>query len=308
MEKGQPSYVRQADAAGNYDGSPIISYYVGKANALDGKTDYSMRAVLAPSETPPENDLTLEQVRQLVYNRITEFDGDTAADLRIYRANAMSGLYRARTIRFEFKETSVSYQLPEIDLSNPIKGASKGMWTVRLTQYFHGIPVFPNDYNIAEDTFDGWSYPIMAQVRILDESTMAMLLSYCAEESVLLPDTALASFDNVQESIRARIQSGQLKSVYQVSLGYAVTLVKGDSFLIGPQNDYNVDARFVLIPVWQICGYDLKDRSHRYFQGFTEPDELTVLQSLDGDFELWLDATTARPVSSAEYDLEAVTP
>ena len=304
LEKGLPAYVRQASSAYDYDGSPSIGYCTGKASDLDGKTDYSMRAVLAPSETPPENDLTLEQVRQLVYDSIAEFDGDTTADLRVYRVNAMSGLYRIKMVTFEDKEAGVRYRMPEIDPSKPIKGASKGMWNVRLTQYFHGIPVFPSDYNITEDKFDGWPYPIIAQVRIMDESAMDVLLSYCAEESVLLPDTALASFDKVQESIRARLQSGQLKSVYQVSLGYAVTLVKGDSFLIKPENDYNMDARFVLIPVWQVCGYDLKDRSHRYFQGFTEPDELTVMQSLDSDFELWLDATTAQPVSSAEYDGE----
>lgn len=305
IEKGTPSYVREADAAYNFVGSPLISYYVGSADALDGKTDYSTRAVLARGETPPENDMTLDQVLAIVYDRIAEFGGDPSVDLRVYRANAMSGLYRMKMVKVEDAESGVSYKMPAIDPEKPIKKQSKGIWDVRLTQYFHDVPVFPTIYDPGNEASLNWPYPVMGYVCVLDESAMSMLFSCCVETGVLVDDAPLAPFAEVERAIAERMQAGQLKSVYRVSLGYAVKIAKGDSFFGGKDSYFNTDARFVLTPVWQICGYDLKDRDHRYFQGFTEPSEQEVMQSLDGDFELWIDATTAQSVMSYEYDLEA---
>lgn len=305
LEQGMPSYVRIADAAYNFAGSPVISYYVGSASAIDGKTDYSTRAVLAPGETPPESDWTLDQIVQLVYARITEFGGDPTVDLRVYRANAMSGLYRMKMVPFENKEAGVSFPMPDIDRDQPIKKQSKGIWDVRLTQYFHNIPVFPTCYRASGEGDDGWPYPVMGYLRVLDESNMSMLFSCCVETGVIREDTALAPFAQVERAIRERIRSGQLQSVYQVELGYMVRLAKGDSFLVEPESSFNTNARFVLTPLWQICGYDLKDRDRRYFQGFTAPSEQEIMQSLDGDFQLWLDAATAQPITGYEYDREA---
>ena len=306
IEKGTPSYVRGADAAYNFTGSPLISYYVGSDTDLHGKTDYSTRAILSPSETPSENDWTLDQIVQLVYDRIVEFGGDSSVDLRVYRANAMSGLYRMKMVKVETGESGVSYKMPSIDKTKPIASKGKGIWDVWLTQYFHNIPVFPTAYFTGEHSESSytWPYPVMGYVNLLDEDTMSMLFSCCVETGVIQNDTMLAPFQKVEQAIRERIQSGQLKSVYQVSLGYAVRLVKGDSFFSDTENTFNANARFVLSPVWQICGYDLKDREHRYFQGFTEPDEMTVMQNLYGDYELWLDAQTVQPMTNDEYDLE----
>lgn len=306
LEKGTSASYRKADGAHNFDGSSVISYDMGGWDTLLGKTDYSKRAVLAPGETPPENDLTLDDVLDIAYARIAEFGGDPSVDIRVYRANAMSGLYRIEMVKFENKEAGVSFRMPDVDLEKPIKNGSKGMWEVWLTQYFRNIPVFTTQYRPEYEPKGAWPYPNMGLMRVIDEEHMSMLFSCCVETGVVKAEAGLQPFAELERTIRERIQSGQLKSVYQVSLGYAFKLVKGDSFktfVSGEPSRFNTDARFVLVPTWQICGYDLKNRKSRYFQGYTEPSELEVMQNLDGHYDLWIDATTAQAMIDPEYDM-----
>lgn len=299
-----PKYVRIADAAWNYKGSPLISYYVGKGSALYGKTDYSTRPWLPLGETPPENDFTVDQVMRLVHSRITEFDGDAAADIRPYRVAARGGLYRMKMVKVTDTESGVSFRTPDIDPDKPIKKSSKGIWTLQLTQHMHGAQVFPDSYEYgSENEADKrWPAPVWGNMNIMDESLMNLNLGFLSEQRVLQEDTPLLSFSEIQRAIEQRVQSGQLKSVYRLTLGYSVVLAEGDSDA-DELGEYNMDARYVLIPTWQVCGYDLKDRGHRSFQAYTEPDEQTVMQDMNGAFEVRFDATTGEPLTYFEYAL-----
>lgn len=306
--EGMPSYVRIADAAWNYEGSPLISYHVGSESALYGKTDYSTRHWLPIGETPPENSMTVEEAMDIVRSRIAEFEGDTTADIRPYRVAVRGGLYRMKMVRFTDADSGVSYRIPDIDPQKPIKKGSKGTWEIQLTQHVKGIQIFPDCYMPSAEAYtDGiyWPTPVWGNIAIMDEELMALNLNFLSEQQVLQEDVLLASFESVQEAVRQRMESGQLKSIYRLTLGYSVIAVEGDIDTRDP-NELNLDARYVLVPTWQVCGYDLKNRISRMYQGYTEPDEQTIMQSIYGPFELRFDAVTAKPLVYFEYTLDDI--
>ncbi len=309
MEGNPSNMTRIADAYWNHADSTLISYDAGQATLLFGTTDSSTRASLPIGAAPPENDLTTNDLLNLIYARIAEFQGDTSADLRVYRAVAMSGLYHTKSERFTATDGSgVSYRMQVIDETKPVSGKSKGIWNMEFTQYLHNIPIFPNCYSITHELTPENEYrpnPICINGRFLDETTLAIGVGYVREREMLSPDTALAPFSAVAAAIEERIQSGQLKNIFQLSLGYTVFLP--DDSDLDAIRDHSPEVDYLLLPTWQICGYDLKDEYYRYYQGNTVPDEQTVMQNLDGKFELRLDAVTAEPIEHLLVDLSAYT-
>ena len=289
-----------ADAYWNHQDSTLINYYVGDSSLIFGTTDISGRASLPIGETPPESDLTLDDIMDIVYARIAEFQGDSSADLRIWRAVAKSGLYGIQTRRFPAEDGSgTSYQIQEIDKTRPVPGASRGLWSIVLTQYLHGIPVFPDNYSATAEYTPESLYrpePVYGDGRFLDETNMELSVGYLTEHEILARDTALAPFSAVTAAIEARIQSGQLKNIFQLTLGYTVFL-PADADLDAVRTR-GADVDYLLLPTWQICGYDEKDRQYRSHLGYTVPvpDKQTILQDLGGHYELRLDAVTAAPV------------
>ena len=313
LEKGADRYMREADKYWNRVGSPFISYYVGEGKKLYGKGDVTTRAYLPLGQTPPQNDLTPAQIMSIVYARIGEFGGDASADLRIYTLAAQSGLYEMKLERVPQTDSGISHKVPVIDPNKPVKNGGKGVWDVTLTQYFRNVPVFPGNYRASghlSTGFDPWPQPIVGYLYIMDEDTMNIGLSYLREEEVLAPEALLAPFSAVEESIRRRMESGQLKSVYRLSLGYSVALVQGDVER-GPDGE-NTNARYVLLPVWQARGYDLKDGGGRLFEGGRIypggplPDEEFILRNPELfpiTYEVRFDAATGEPLESSEYPL-----
>lgn len=124
--KETSSLEREADSYSNFAGSPQINYNVGTWNDLYGKTDVSTRQTLPSGETPPENTLTPDDVLKLVQARVTEFGGNPSVDLRVWRATAMSGLYRMKMSQYTSPDGKVSFHMPTIDPQKPIENASTG--------------------------------------------------------------------------------------------------------------------------------------------------------------------------------------
>lgn len=306
LEKGMPGYVREADAFWNYEGSPVISYYVGQSDRLYGKTDVSARPWLPTGQFPPESDLTPEDILALVHDRIAEFRGDTSADIRIYRIAARGGLHHMKMTKVTDPGSGVSYKMPVADPDRPGKSAGKGAWSLTLTQYFHGVPVFSGSYRPegeSSEGFDPWPMPVWGNMNIVDESLMNLNLGFLREEQALDADAGLLPFPEMERIIAQRIESGQLKSVFGLSLGYSVALVKGDREY-GENGKPNMDARYVLLPVWQVRGYDLKDGAGRLFQNGSGPDEQTIMREMSVCYEVRFDAATGEPLKTSQYPLQ----
>ncbi|MDD3409334.1 MAG: hypothetical protein PHY12_00845 [Eubacteriales bacterium] len=310
--KGTSSLERKADSYSHFAGSPEINYNVGTWSDLYGKTDVSTRQTLPIGETPPENTLTTDDVLKLVQARVAEFGGDPSVDLRVWRATAMSGLYRMKMSQYTSPDGKVSFRMPAIDPEQPIENASMGAWNVSIAQYIGGMPILPGIYFPEEerDYVHLFDYVCGAMIYILNKDVMQM--SACTAEVVntLAADLPLAPFQMVADAIQQRIDEGWLQSVYRITLGYTPVPVRGEAFIShdpGSDGAPNAAARCVLVPTWNVEGYDLKDRSTREMMGYTAPDRQTVLHvdpSQSYRYEVRFDAQTGEPLKYYEYSLE----
>ena len=91
-----------------------------KPDILAGKWGATTRASLPQGETPPENNVTVDEIMAFIYENIERFDCDTAPDIRVLNATAKSGLYRIKAVKGENRWPDYI-----IDETKPVKSASK---------------------------------------------------------------------------------------------------------------------------------------------------------------------------------------
>ena len=308
-----------ANAFYNYDGSPAVSYFVGTAREMSGKTDVSARYALARGETPPEIDLSPDDLARLVLDRMVEFGGDPATDLRVWQEVAWSGRCYTKWVKYTSPDGKVSFRMPAADPQKPVKGSSRGAWQVQFAQYVNGVPIFPYSYWPTADSHHGGDAPLMrmtydmlqftSSIYYVDDSIMSMWGGVAEIMDTLLADTPLVPFQTILNGIQKRIDEEQLQSVFRIELGYTLVPVKGDHYFdVEHYSDRpNTDARYVLLPTWNVAGYDLKDRICREGYGYTAPtrDEAYQAYCVNASaFELRFDAQTGELVQQQEFDLE----
>ncbi|MDD3409333.1 MAG: hypothetical protein PHY12_00840 [Eubacteriales bacterium] len=309
-------YEREADALYNYDGAPNISYDVGSRIERYGRTDTSARYVLPLDATPPEVELTPDDAASIVRDRMIEFGGDPSIDLRVWCAVAMSGRCYVKWGRYTSPDGKVGFRMPVADPENPVKNGSVGAWDIQLAQYVNGAPIFPYSYFPTAESYRGGAgsepgmfyetFDISSSIYILNENQMAMNGSAAIVENTLVFDYPLASFQTLVHNIQQRIDEGQLQSVYSITLGYMAVPVKGEDFQYYAERP-NTDARFVLVPTWNVVGYDLKDRSSREGYGYSVPDREAVLQAgpaVSSYYEVRFDAQTGKALTYYQFNLE----
>lgn len=294
----------------------IPSYNVVKESApylLTGKTDTTRRYPLSMGETPPENDFTLEQAVELILRYNAEFGGNPDVDLRPTQAVAMSGLCKMKSAKVTNEATGVSVRAIVADPKQPVKGKEKGLWLISLSQYLHGVRVIDdsNRRYFASGYYP--PYPTKNRNNVMDEENFRVLLSYLQEEGTFTDDFPLAGWDAVESSLRALIERGELKSVYQVELVYLVKMLRADheAFKRGEFSQHSCS--YALVPVWEIKGWNRYKANEKYFATGTSPDRETILMNnlgqdfLQEDYVLRLNADTAAPFEPEDkiYDVEA---
>ncbi|MCI5957359.1 MAG: hypothetical protein MRZ54_10280 [Clostridiales bacterium] len=271
---------------------------------LTGKTDTTRRSPLAMGETPPESDFTLEQAVELILRYNAAFGGNPDVDLRPTQAVAMSGLCKMKSAKVTNEATGVSVRAIVADPERPVKGKEKGLWLISLSQYLHGVRVIDDSNRRYRASGYYNPYPTKNRSNVMDGENFRVFLSYLQEEGTLTDDYPLAGWDAVESSIRALIEQGKLKSVYQVELVYLVKMLRADheAFKRGEftqEDAFSCD--FALVPVWEIKGWNLYKANEKYFASGTSPDRETILMNNFGqdfqqeDYVLRLNADTAKP-------------
>ena len=259
------------------DATLCAIYSVEAKYKLTGRVDSTARANLPQGETPPENNVTVDDIMAFIMEIIQRFDCDTTPDLRVLKATAQTGLYSMK-----------SYKTPEgwteftINEKKPVKSASMGIWDLDVAQYMHGIQVF-GDYRpyasyLCPSNPNPWQWPVLFHVQYMDENNFNILFTFLKENQLLADDAPLLSYDSLVETIKSRIEEGKLKSIYGLTLGYAVRIVKGEPFYLDDAMlNQNPDVRFVLVPEWEILGFDEQDAATAASLGLKEPTENMIL-------------------------------
>ena len=279
---------------------------------LTGKTDTTHRYPLSMGETPPENDFTLEQAVELILRYNAAFGGNPDVDLRPTQVVAMSGMCKMKSAKVTNPATGVSVRAIVADPKQPVKGKEKGLWLISLSQYLHGVRVIDdsNRRYFADGYFP--PYPTKNRNNVMDEENFRVFLSYLREEGTFTDDFPLAGWDTVESSLRALIERGELKSVYQVELVYLVKMLRADHEAFKRGEFSRESCGYALVPVWEIKGWNRYKANEKYFATGTSPDRETILMNYFGqdfqqeDYVLRLNADTAKPFEPEDkiYDGE----
>ena len=292
----EPAYMRIAGTYWNVEDSPLLSI-VRNFDFGGGDTVHKR---LPQGETPPHVEVTVERAKEILLEEAARFDCDIVPELLLERAVPYSGVYTMKAGTF-------------FEADKPVAGKERGMWVLKFSQVIRGARVISSFYYPTGERIDGmidvWGSVTDASIDISAEDSYAMSLCLLTEQDELSTDSPLLPFDELQKIIEERIASGQLHSVYTLTLGYYPFYEAGKR-----RNDWITDengnevqdphstATYILKPVWRIQGVDEKDRSHFSMSGeLPDREEALFHDPGDPDFELLLDARTGQMLTSNCY-------
>ena len=135
-----------------------------------------------------------------------------------------------------------SFPCSVADTTKPWKHDTTKGYHITATQTISGIPVFALGY-FSRNYLGFYSY-----LYYIDQDHYSVFLHTVSMDTVLSPDEQLLSFDALLEILTKRIRDGKLQKILEINLGYLPKNIKN-----GDQNDAS---SWLLIPVWQIRGYD----------------------------------------------------
>ncbi len=272
-----------------------------KENKIYGKTDYSRRYALPAGSLPPENDATVEEIMAFIEENVQRFQCDEPLDLRVEEAVAMSGLCEMKKEKVS-DGNGVSWTEIIPDPAKPLKKGTKGIWSLKLAQFMYGAKIMdaylPFGSYQPPSRPNEWQTPIFLNADYLDDKNLNIGIMAVKEIKRLEEDVALRSYNDVVAILQDRIRAGKLKSIYALQLAYSVRIVKGDAFWTEKNGgDLRMDTRFVLVPEWQILGFDEKDAATAKSVGLEQPSKEAILDPANHSryslrYELRMDATT----------------
>lgn len=272
---GQPSGMRIAD---NYSG-----------------TDWSFP--LTRAATPANNPLAPEVPERLM-RAVLVVAGADQVDLRLTGQLATGGGVRINLFHKKDPEDANRF-IPafEVYMDQPIPGLEKGIYHAGFAQYLHGAQIFGHQYDAefrdvrSPAGFERTAFCVQA----LAEDDFFLLAEGLLEEAeVLVADSPLAPFAVIEQVIRDRVDSGKLKEVFSVELGYMIRVSEKPR---KPNQEFDRDKTVLaLTPVWQVRGIDSKHKQLLGSSMVTETGELfydaPLALGMHGDYELRIDAET----------------
>lgn len=313
VAKNSTTYQTFVDPHWMFNGSPLLNVVQeNQKNALFGKTDAYKHFILPQGASLPENDFTVEQAMAILYRCIEQLGGDASVDLRPV-AHPMGGLYHMKRAKVT-DGNGVSWTEIVPDEKKPVEGRGKGLWQIQLNQYAQNARIFSSylpDGMFQPTDWARWSFPIQTELLMMDDENFRIFLTCLKEKENLVADAPLLSFSEMERTIRERFASGKLKSVYQLELGYSVQIVAAD-LTKESEESWLPSTRYVLVPEWQILGFDEKDARTAQSVGLKQPSREMILDPLRnggvaGRFELRLNAETGKPIlasAAMSFDLE----
>lgn len=187
-----------------------------------------------------------------------------------------------------------------------------GMWQTQFEQWIEGAPLFAAFYRPTKEWKMGWAdaegtrrylfWPyqqIRLNMRAEDDLTASVYMLFEVERR-LSADTELAPFEAVLRTVQSRIDEGRLRSVHALRLGYTNLVAAGTD---RPAD--NAQRVHVLVPAWQVLGYDTKDSLESVLELYTAPsgEALFVQGHTEGCLaELRIDARNARVLEDYRYE------
>lgn len=182
----------------------------------------------------------------------------------------------------------------DVNEKKPFKSRDMGRYELEFGQYMRGVRIFPDIYyplppSRTPNPKDGDFARHGILMQMIAEDDFFVDAEFFEETAVLVDDAPLASLEAVQAAIQKRMESGELRKVVKLELGY---IVRVD----GPSHIYPFEATsFALTPVWSIIGEDSKNdyRSQSFRRRHVEDFRYDFYPFSSDNFDLRMDAETA---------------
>lgn len=212
------------------------SFLIGKADARKREEIYDPDQFPDIGYTPEDLIFFMQDI--LLSNGVADED----ADLIPYRVTALGSMYYVKSGKTFNRKNS--FPASVADTTKPWNHDQTTGYRMIATQRIGGLPVFLSGTVAigmnSMQTFSSLTY--------IDSEHYSMNLNTVTIEEILSPDMELLSFHNIQEILAERIVDGRLQKILEINLGY---LCMG-----GNAAEQKDELSWLLIPVWQIRGYD----------------------------------------------------
>ena len=272
-----------------------------------GTTDFGwdgthVRRKLEEGEMAPGVTVGAEEAKAIVLRECAEYDCEIVPELTLEDMIGYAEGYSISAGTWDSANTK----------AGTTAGMERGCYIINFAQVLRGVRILPTwtnnpDRSAAVDERGDIEMLDFRRAKIgvtigstEDYSLLVMLL---AEDEVIEEDSALLPLEEIVKVVEDRVRSGELRSVYALTLGYAAYLESGY-----PGGQYHMEdgeevntpqstAKFVLRPVWRVDGYDIKEANGTV----EEKNRYHVLYDKnagDPDYELLIDAVTGELVTS----------
>ena len=227
-----------------------FDFQEGSNKDLYGKTDAYVRPnIFNPAEFP-ETDVSIDDVICFVKQKL-DSEGIKNVDVIPFRYNALGPLCKTKSQRWTSPDGKVSFPIIVADPESPWKGDDTHGWKCSLTQKINDIPVFLSgdiaSYNsVISDATNGYT-------RFINENLYMLWMCTVQPTETISPDAELLSRDALFDILKERARNGQLQIVEEVNLGYyCIDKQTAQHLDVAPDQDFE----YMLLPIWQIRGYD----------------------------------------------------
>lgn len=268
-----------------------FDFQEGSDKDLYGKTDVYVRpSIYNPAEFP-DMEISVDDVLRFIRQKL-DSEGLENVDFTLYRYNALGPLCKTKSIKHTKPDGKVSFRVIVADPENPWKNNDTHGWKCTITQKINGIPVFLTGTVAHSNSV--YSYATMGYTKFINKDLYMLWMCTVQPTETVSPDTELLSREALFSILEQRVREDQLHIVVEMNLGYfCIDQDTARKLNVAPSQDFE----YMLLPVWQIRGYDavidpILDGS------FSDlPFDEDVLFDPDGIFYLLLDARTGEVIN-----------
>ncbi len=265
----------------------------GDEKFLFGKADNRKRIKICNPAEFPEMETSVEDVIAFLKQKLAE-TGREGIEMDPHGITWLGRMCKTKPYRWKSEDGKVGFPISVADPEKPWKNDNACGWEFDVAQRMYGIPLFMENYlQYGNDYYNPGCVMGNGYVCYIDEDHYYMWMTAVKEAEVLEPDAAMIPPEKLFSILEERIRKGRLQYILGIELGYfcfdCVSAVK-----IGLIDE--TEHPYVIIPVWEVRGYDtiMKDIWHDHCATCSLEED--VLYDMDYVYRLLYDARTGEQV------------
>lgn len=268
------------------EGAPYVNILAKAQNDsyLNGPKRGSARTIPLPNQPAANSAYTPQQAWALM-ERLLQAAGIDIARVEQVGVTGTTGFYAYRSATDAQRRAQAFAYL---DRSAPVAGFERGYYHVSARQVIGGVPLLPNEYLYSSTNNSPYQVEGILRLQAADDGDYRMQVKAVQPTGIKVDDLPLANFDRVLHTLRGLAESGRLRRVDSIELGYM--LYYEDYVMAG---EAEREATLVALPVWRVIGYLAPDAAYEPGVSLEEMrTDASTTTYVDESLEFRIDAQT----------------